>query len=62
MSQQEKTERARKTATVSTQLNIEDRELLIQLAHDQDRTLSWIVREAINEYLEKLGWSLSSKA
>lgn len=59
---QEKKERARRTATVSTQLNIEDRELLIELAHDQDRTLSWIVREAINEYLEKLGWSLSSKA
>lgn len=59
---QQKKEKARRTATVSTQLNIEDRELLIQLAHDQDRTLSWIVREAINEYLEKLGWSLSNKA
>lgn len=58
MNQQKKKEKARRTATVSTQLNIEDRELLVRLAHDQDRTLSWIVREAINEYLEKLGWSL----
>lgn len=42
----------RKTVTVSTQVSPEDKQVLIEIAEKEDRTLSWIVREAIRQYLE----------
>lgn len=42
----------RKTMTVSAQVSPEDKQALIKIAEKEDRTLSWIVREAIRQYLE----------
>lgn len=41
----------RKTITVSAQVPPEDKIKLLEIAAKEDRTLSWVVREAIKQYI-----------
>ena len=40
-------------ATITIRLPDEEKEKLIEIAEEQDLTLSWVVRKALKEYLEE---------
>ena len=40
-------------AQINVRIPDEDRDALEQIAQEQDRNISWLVRKAIQEFLEK---------
>lgn len=45
------------TVRLSVNLDLTDHAALVRMADKHDVSIAWLVRKAVNEFVERLGWT-----